>query len=137
MALISPRFCAYILAAIALATHFPRQAIAAKDDKLPPEIYFSTGRCPRPEELAELPKHLDLSMNGCFISKGITNALARDNPGALEPWRHRMMSSAYPYTRCDGRVQTIEEETEIRRAYDEQTKEAEEQARLDYPTTKV
>ncbi len=41
------------------------------------------------------------------------------------------MSDAYPNARCDGQVLTIEEETELRRAYEDRTKQGEEQARLD------
>lgn len=131
MALIKPHFCACILATIAFVMHLPRQAVAASLNKLPPEIYFSTGWCPRPEELAELSKYLDISMNGCCIKKGIPNALAHDGPDALEPWRNRMISNVYQYARCDGRVLTIQEETEAQKAYDEQIKQNEEQVKID------
>ncbi|MCR4298137.1 MAG: hypothetical protein NUV75_05185, partial [Gallionella sp.] len=36
---------------------------------LPETIYFSTSWCPEKEELAELSKHLELTMNRCCILK--------------------------------------------------------------------
>lgn len=94
------------------------------EDKAPPaEIYFSTGWCPRPDELAELSKYLTLNMNQCCIRVGIPNDDARRNPDLLKPWAHHMWSGYYPFARCDGRYLSVEEDKALREAHEQQMKQ--------------
>lgn len=89
----------------------------------PTEIYFSTGWCPRPDELAELSRLLTLTMNQCCIMVGIPNDEARRNPDLLKPWAHHMWSGYYPFARCDGRYLSVEEDKALREAHEQHLKQ--------------
>lgn len=96
---------------------FPSQATS---EKLPNEVYFSTGWCPRPEELSELSNFLDLSMNGCCIKIGKLKNNSQENTKALELWRNRITSNYYPSARCEGKIISAEEEIKNFKELEEQ-----------------
>jgi len=94
----------------------------ATTTELPNEVYFSTGWCPRPEELAELSKHLTLTMNQCCIRKAVPNEGAEQYPELLKPWAHHIWTNYYPSARCDGRYLSVEEDAALRSAYEQEVK---------------
>lgn len=113
----------FTTALAALVTLFCRPACGLATPAEPPrEIYFSTGWCPRPEELAELSKYLTLTMNQCCIRKGIPNEDAKRNPDLLKPWAHHVWTNYYPYARCDGRYLSVEEDAALRDVHEQQLK---------------
>lgn len=57
---------------------------------LPDTLYFSPSWCPREEELVELSKHLELTMNGCCILKATPLPETISHPEVLSSWAGRI-----------------------------------------------
>lgn len=83
-----------------------------------PDVYFSSGWCPRPDEVAMISKHLHLTMNGCCILKGSPISHQSLPADAFTPWKNRIIPNFYPGARCDGVVMTAEEEKDTSGFFD-------------------
>jgi hypothetical protein len=105
--------------------------MATEGNVMPSEIYFHTAWCPSQEDLVELSKHLELTMNGCCVSKGVPKALARNKPEVLKRWRMVMSNRYSPQEPCTGIQPTAEEVGQMRLEYENFVKETDEQTRLD------
>jgi hypothetical protein len=57
---------------------------------LPDTLYFEQSWCPKKDELSELSKHLELTMNGCCILKATSLAQTIANPAVLAPWADKI-----------------------------------------------
>lgn len=90
-----------------------------------PDVYFSPGWCPRPEEIAELSKHLTLTMNGCCIQKGAPISPMGIPAGALSQWSSVIIQNHYPGARCDGAVMPREGTKEYENFLADQAKKEE------------
>lgn len=98
---------------------------------MPQTIYFFDNWCPREEELAELSKHLEISMNGCCIRVAQVLPETFSHPQVLAPWSHRIMQKGFPGSRCDGTILSIEEEKAREIEAAEMAKKDAEQYRID------
>lgn len=85
-------------------------APSAHAQSTPNDVYFTSGWCPRPDELASISKQLSLTMNGCCILKGSPPSSLNVSTDALSPWKSRIVKNFYPQAKCDGVVMTVEEE---------------------------
>lgn len=57
---------------------------------LPDTLYFSTNWCPNDNQLAELSKLFELTMNGCCIQRATPLPQTISNPEILAPWKKRI-----------------------------------------------
>ena len=74
---------------------------------LPNEIYFFNNWCPRKVELAELSKHLILTMNGCCIQRATVLDMTKNHPEVLAPWGGKITLQNYPNAVCEGKVMLV------------------------------
>lgn len=103
---------------------------------LPETIYFSTSWCPEKEELAELSKHLELTMNRCCILKASPLAQTIAHPEALSPWSDRIyIRNSDLEAPCVGL--TKEEEAIEKPKRERLEKELAEKARIDEESARI
>jgi hypothetical protein len=98
---------------------------------LPDAIYFSVDWCPRAEDIAELSKYLDLTMNGCCIGKATVLSETKTHPEFLAPWEYRTSINGYPRASCGGKVLSEQEEIYEKFTYYKQKNEREEKEKLE------
>lgn len=84
----------------------------ANAQESPKNVYFTSGWCPRPEEIAEISEYLFLTMNGCCILQGSFRSTLGVVPTQLSRWKKRIIANFYPTARCDGVVITEAEESD-------------------------
>ena len=100
-----------------------------------PDIYFTSGWCPRPDQIATLSKYLTLTMNGCCIDKGTPISPSGVPPSALTPWASKIIQNYYPKARCDGSVMSEVQEKDAAAFFAEKAEQDErvvsERTRLD------
>ena len=97
---------------------------------LPQTIYFSDNWCPRKEDLTELSKHLEITMNGCCIRVAQVLPKTFSHPETIAPWAHRIIDG-FPSASCNGIVLTVEEEKAKEIEEEKMAKDRAEQNRID------
>ena len=86
------------LAAVLLAATAPAHA------QVPAILYFDLSWCPRPEEISQLSRFMNITKSGCCIGQALVFSEYRASSELKEKWGHRFSARSNFNDACTGRV---------------------------------